>query len=267
MERVNGRPAVFVPRKAIVRVELRRGVAGRALLVGATAAVLAGCHRFEKQPDADTYAPLPSPATPGPQDPGVLEIRDGFDFAVTVPARAHACVVYPASLFDEAACPKAARAHTNPPSGLSEKVRLLAIAILQPGAPGGVPVQLTVSLDKRDHPYQPEPDGAFAFAEGLMAATRRTQPGATVRGRAPEIRFLTAHGIPVVRMTYDLDGCTGTQERLAHASIYTVMTPQGMYWVALNAPLDEAEVARDLADEMVGSLRVSKLAPPLPRQH
>ncbi|HEY6463024.1 MAG TPA: hypothetical protein VIY73_22800 [Polyangiaceae bacterium] len=236
-----------------------------ALLLGAAVAFLGGCHRPEQKPEADAYVPMASPARPGPPDPSVLEIRDGFDFAVTIPARAHACVVYPASLFDEAACPKAARAHSGVPAGLSEKVRLLAVAILQPGGAGGA-VQLTVSLQRRDSPpYQPEPAGAYAFADGLMAAIGRTSPDATVRGGAPEIRLLTAHGLPVVRMTYDLDGCTGKQKDLAHMSSYGVMTPQGWYVFTVNAPVDEAEIARALADEMVGTLRVSKLAPRLPR--
>ncbi len=246
-----------------------RALALPALLAAALLMALAGCHRSEDERPGDIVPPaastaVPSPAPPGPPDPSVLEIRDGSDFVVTVPARAHPCVLFPASLFDPAKCPAGAQPAPSPPGGLPGKVRLLAVAALEGDLPGGAPVQLTVSLNRMEHSYQPVPATANAFARGAVDSVLRSQTGASVRGGAPTVQLLTTHGLPVAKVTYDLEGTTTGGARLAHASIYAVWVPGGMYVVSLNAPPESAAYAAALADEMAATLRVAQLAPPAP---
>jgi hypothetical protein len=228
------------------------------------AATALACHRGAPGDGLDGYVPLPSPAPPGPIDPSVDEIRDGSEFAVTIPALAHPCVLYPATMFDEAKCPRTAKAVVDLPPGLAETVRMLAIASLHADPPGTVRAVLTVAFDRMERPYQLVRVGAHAFANGMVNHVLRDQPGVTIRGGTPDVRILTSHGISVVRISYDLEGVTGSAASQAHMSSYSVTTAQGRYTFALSAPAESASFARELADEMVGTVRVKTLAPPEP---
>jgi hypothetical protein len=83
-------------------------------------------------------------------------------------------------------------------------------------------------------------------------------------GRHRATRGLTAHGLPMARIVYDVDGLSGQNARLAHDVTYVVWSPEGAYTYSLNCPSAAAAATDALADDMVASVRLAHLAPAKP---
>lgn len=235
-----------------------------AFLVVAAASCL-GCKRSKIGSDPPAASETVSPAPPDPpsRDPGVDEIRDGDLFSVTIPSTLRACFAFPASRFDASKCPPGTK--TIDPSAFPEKVRPMAIAFFRLGADGGGDfVQLTVSLTLMNHPYQPIPVTAKAWARGLMKSVPKAFPGGTPHGDETRVRVLTAHGLPVARFEYDVDGLSGKWERFDHHVTYGIWSPEGVYTYSLSSVAQDAAAVDATADDMVESVRIAHLAPPVP---
>jgi hypothetical protein len=229
------------------------------------AASCLGCKRSPIGADPPVASETVSPAPPGAptSDPTLDEIRDGDLFSLTIPASLHACFAFPAVRFDASKCPPGSKPIDR--SSFQEKVRPLAIALFRPGTDGGgTLVQLTVSMTQMNHAYTPVPPIARAFARGLLKSVPTSFPGATARGDENRVRILTAHGLPVARFAYDVDGLSGPSKRFEHCVTYAVWSPEGAYTYSLNSLAQDAAAADAMADEMVASVRIAHLAPPVP---
>jgi hypothetical protein len=231
----------------------------------AEVALCVGCKRSASGTAPPAASETVSPAPPGPpsSDPTLEEIRDGDLFALTIPASLHACFAFPAARFDASKCPPDSKPID--PSVFPAKVRPVAIALFPLGAnSGGTLVQLTVSMTKMNHAYLPIPPTAKAWASGLLDSVSKSFPGATARGDSSRVRILTAHGLPVSRFVYDIDGLSGPTKRFEHCVTYAIYSPEGAYTYALNSVAQDAAAADVMADEMVASVRIAHLAPPVP---
>jgi hypothetical protein len=193
----------------------------------------------------------------------VDEIRDGDDYSLAIPARLHACFVFPASMFDADECPPGSKIAD--PAAFPSKVRLLAIAVFRLGVDSGTGlVQLTVSMNQMGHSYQPFPASARAFADGITRGIPQSFAGATVRGGTADVRLVTANGLPMARFAYDVDGLSPQSRRFAHGVMLAVWSPEGAYTYTLNSRAEDAAAADAMADEMATSVRIAHLAPPAP---
>lgn len=238
-------------------------------LLGIAAASCLDCKRSKAGSAPPAASEAVSPAPPGPpnSDPGVDEIRDGDLFSVTIPSTRRACFAYPAARFDATKCPPGTK--TIDESRFPTKARPLAIAFFPLGVDGGgAMAQLTVSMNHMPDGgpvFQPVPFMARAWARGLMKGVPTSFPGGTARGDESRVRLLTAHGVPVARFTYDVDGLSGAWKRYEHHVTYGIWSPEGIYTYALASVAQDADAADAVADEMVASLRIAHLAPPRPR--
>lgn len=235
-----------------------------AFLVVATVPSL-GCKRSKARSDRPAASETVSPAPPDPPslDPSVEEMRDGDLFSLAIPASLHACFAFPPARFDASKCPPGSK--TVDPSAFPQKVRPIAIVFFRPATDGGGAfAQLTVSMTLMDHAYQPVPAIAKAWAGGLMKGVPKSFPGGTPRGDESRVRILTAHGVPVARFEYDVDGLSGSMRRFEHHVTYGIWSPEGVYTYSLSSVAQDAAAVDAMADDMVGSVRIEHLAPPVP---
>jgi len=63
----------------------------------------------------------------------------------------------------------------------------------------------------------------------MMKGVSTSLPGGTPRGDASSVRILTAHGLPVARFEYDVDGLSGAFKRFEHQVVYGIWSPEGVY--------------------------------------
>ena len=97
-----------------------------------------------------------------------------------------------------------------------------------------------------------------------MKGVPKSFPGGTPRGDESRVRILTAHGVPVARFEYDVDGLSGSMRRFEHHVTYGIWSPEGVYTYSLSSVAQDAAAVDAMADDMVGSVRIAHLAPPVP---
>jgi hypothetical protein len=227
-------------------------------LMAAQLAVCPGRALGDTPPAAARAVTPPASAAPAP-----TVVRDGDAYSFGIPARAGACVLFPATLFDAAACPSQAKPLTTAPD-MPEDVRLLAVGILRIDDPGHEhqAVLLTASLDKMRHSLEPDEASAASFAAGMRDEAKESAPGTTVHSGSESVRLASIHGVRLARIAFDLDGATGTYARLQHTIAIVGWSSAGAYAITLNCTRADAPAADALADEIAKSVRVAAPAPP-----
>jgi hypothetical protein len=243
-------------------------ICGHAFFVSLTAVtLLTACHGPAPLAQPDQAARASS--TPHPEAklpavaPGAVAISDGDEYSVTIPPAARPCIVFPASMFDPAACPPEARPVESFPA--LERARVLAVGSVRIDDSGILRVaRLTSSLNKLRRSFEPDLEVAEAFAAGMADEITAAVPGTTVRGGRPAVRLLRVGGVTVVRISYDIDGATGPNEFLQHNVSYTVWAPDGSYSFVLSSASANGAVFDGLAEAMAATIRLAHPALPRP---
>jgi len=235
------------------------------VLAGLLQLVALACHRSASTgSDAGGAASLNAlPAAPAVD---VVVLRDADAYSVAVARGASPCILYPDSLYDATMCPVEARPLDSPPPGPSRS-RLVALGLLRfvdKNAPQTPQIgQLTVSLNRMDHPHQPTQEVAQAFASGMVDSFTRSVPGAMIGAGGPSVRLMTTDaGLRVARISYDATRISGDSPRMEHSVSFTVWSTDGAYTFSLTSRQQYAEVMDALAAQMAASLRVAHPAPP-----
>ena len=220
------------------------------------------CHRVAPAAGTDAGASgvAASPVVPTVD---VVVLRDGADFSVAVARGANPCILYPDTMYDATMCPVEARPLPSAPPGPSRS-RMVALGLVRFVDKGEPRIgQLTVSLNRMDHPREPTQESAQAFASGMADSITRSVPGATVAPGGPSLRLVTTEaGLHVARITYDVTRISGDNPRTEHSVSFTVWATDGAYTFALTARQQYADVMDALAEQMAASLRVAHPAPP-----
>jgi hypothetical protein len=195
----------------------------------------------------------------------VIVLRDADAYSVAVARGASPCILYPDAMYDATMCPVEARPLQSPPPGPSRS-RLVALGLVRfvdkssPQTPQMG--QLTVSLNRMDHPRQPTQEVAQAFASGMVDSFTRSVPGAMVGAGGPSVRLMTTDtGLPVARISYDVTRISGDTPRMEHTVSFTAWSADGAYTVALTSRQQYAEVIDALAGQMAASMHVAHPAP------
>jgi hypothetical protein len=187
---------------------------------------------------------------------GASEIRDGEEFSYAPLGGARTCLLFPAGLFDAGACP-GLHPIPDPPHVPGVPQRQVAIGRLffdDRGAPA-VAV-LSINLDEAVS-YEPEDDMprfASEVADGMTASLR----GARLRSRPSYARMSYWGGLPLVRVSFDVDGLADDARIfMEHVVVYSASSSHGAYSVVLSTTAAHAVRLDVIGDESAASLRVS----------
>jgi hypothetical protein len=183
------------------------------------------------------------------------EIRDGDNYAITLPEDVRACFVFPAAMFDRAKCAPEARPATQSP--IAEPNAALAIGSVRIDDHGTqVNATLTTTLTKETAASRP--DDLHAFARGMAKAMAESRFGARLRGE-PGASFVDIAGQSFGRVSFDLDGYYG--DGAAHEVAYMAWAEGGTYAFSLTGNATHAPALDALADRAAATLRLAHPAP------
>jgi hypothetical protein len=243
-----------------MRLPLRTSLALAGLLqLGAV-----GCHRSPSTGADGGAASLSAlPAAPAVD---VIVLRDADAYSVAVARGAMPCILYPDAMYDATMCPVEARPLQSPPAGPSRS-RLVALGLVRfmdKNAPQTPQMgQLTVNLNRMDHPHQPTQESAQAVGSGMVDSFTRSVAGAMLGAGGPSVRLMTTDaGLQVARISFDATRVTGDTPRMEHSVSFTVWSTEGAYTFSLTSRQQYAEVMDALAAQMAASLRVAHPAAP-----
>jgi hypothetical protein len=121
--------------------------------------------------------------------------------------------------------------------------------------------QLTVTMTKLRRSQQPSQDSAEAFAAGMADEAVAAGPGLRIRGGRPTTRLVTLGDRVFARISFDIEGATGSLARLQHYIGYTVWAPEGPYMLGLNTMTANGPAIDALADEIARTVRLTRPAP------
>lgn len=218
----------------------------------------AACHRSSSPAGADAGTALPSaPAV------DVVVLRDGDDFSVAVARGASPCILYPENLFDATMCPAELQPMSTPPPrpGRSRLVALGVVRFLHETETRAG--QLTVTMNRMDHPREPTQASAVAFASGMTDSLVKSVPGVMLSAAGTSTRVMTTDsGLHVARIAYDYSRLGDDRPKYEHSVSFTVWSTDGAYTVSLSCDKQYAVVMDALADQMAASLKVARPAAP-----
>jgi hypothetical protein len=186
-----------------------------------------------------------------------VELRDGGEYRVALGAPARVCIQYPPPATpDPVACEGFKPLAQAPPEDARPRVVVLGGLRLGDGdAAASALVSLTLTTTRYSAPPTPESAGAFA---ATMAGLLTSQwPGSSVRGGAPTARILTVAGVPVVRITVDVDGLPADGHMLDHTIAYVAWSLDGPYSLSLSTSRPSATAIDALADEAGATIRLA----------
>lgn len=181
---------------------------------------------------------------------------------MTLAERARVCIQYPPPAHpDPALCHGFKPLAQMPPEDSTPRV--LALGALRVGdgdTAASAVVSLTLSTTR--HSASPTPESAGAFAATMAGSVTSQWPGSSVRGGAPTTRILTVAGVPVVRITVDVDGLPAEGHMLDHTIAYVAWSLDGPYSLSLSTPRASAAAIDALADEASATIHLANPALP-----
>jgi hypothetical protein len=183
------------------------------------------------------------------------EIRDGSEYAVTLPAEADPCIVFPKSMFDPATCAPGVKPLEQDPSKAPSRV--LAVGNIR------VDDHTEASLGawRVDGEDTWRPADLDAFAGGMAEKMVEGRPGSRLRGK-PAARFEKIAGQWIGRVSFDLDGFLegGTTHEIA----YTAWSEAGTYVLSLTGPAAGAPDIDATALLIARTIRIARPAQSAP---
>jgi hypothetical protein len=183
-----------------------------------------------------------------------VELRDGTEYSVT-PAGPPMCIVFPAELYDRAACPHNARPVAKSP--LEPPMMALAIGSVRVGAPDSDETAIfTATRTTSDD--NSRPGDLDAFARGMANQMVKSRDGAQLQGK-PSASLVDVGGQSFARVTFDVDGYLGGG--LAHEVAYMAWSEAGTYALSWTALATNAAAIDAIADKTAQTIHVSRPAP------
>ncbi len=182
-----------------------------------------------------------------------VELRDGTEYSVT-PAGPPMCIVFPAELYDRAACPHDARPIAKSP--LAPPMVALAIGSVRVGAPDGDDTAIFTAT-RATSDDNSRPGDLDAFARGMADQMVKSRDGAHLQGK-PSASLVDVGGQSFARVSFDVDGYLGGG--LAHEVAYMAWSEAGTYALSWTGLATDTAAIDALADKTAQTIHVSRPA-------
>jgi hypothetical protein len=173
------------------------------------------------------------------------EIRDGDEYSVTLPQGVRACVVYPKYLFDPAACPSDEHPLEENPVSPATAVAVGSVIV------DGHKVSLAAFRVVADQTLH-GPVDVEGFARSMAEGMKKNQPSVRLEGE-PGARRIEIGGLPVGRITFDLEGMLGR----SHQINFVAWAEDGTYVLSWTGLASSAPAIDAMADQTASTLRLA----------
>jgi hypothetical protein len=191
---------------------------------------------------------------------GASEIRDGEEFSYPQIRGVRTCVLFPVALFDPADCP-GMQPVPDAQGGPDQRQRHVAIARVF-FEDRGTPALATLAVNFVESPpyvlsgdYIPQ--FASEMADGIVAAW----PEARLRAK-PVTGVATSGNLPLVRISFDVDGLSDAHRLMEHAVLYAASSSRGLYTILLTTSAANAAALDAIGDASAANLVVAHPARP-----
>jgi hypothetical protein len=183
-------------------------------------------------------------------------VRDGSEFVMDVRPDAHVCVLYPEGPLDPVAC-SGLKSIAAPPQPDARHNTLALAAVRLPEQ--GSSLVAVLNFGSTNLPNAALPTGATVgeFADAFAKSSIQDMPGTSVRGGHAAARLIEHGEVPLVRVSFDVDGLDAEHQNMEHLIAYTAWGSGAIYSVVFTCRAKNAAVVDALADESAASIRIA----------
>jgi hypothetical protein len=192
---------------------------------------------------------------------GASEIHDGDQLSYALAPGVRTCVLFPEAQFDPADCPGLQPVRDVPggPGAPQRQVALARVFFEDRGAPAVAKLSITFI---ENPPYELRGDYILQFANEMADGIVASWPEARLRTKPPRTGTVTLNDLPIVRISFDVDGLSDERRLMEHVILYAASSSRGLYTILLTTTSEHAAALDVIGDESAPNIVIARPAKP-----